>query len=83
MRRHIKFPNTPNWNNCYKEVRANHDNKGRLAYANYDPSLGEPPTDEQKELLQSYKPNMPTIIFSGSEKLHGENMPVCYSQGKI
>ena len=26
---------------------------------------------------------MPTLTFVGSEKLHGENMAVCYSQGEI
>ena len=83
VRRHISFGSTPNWRNCYAEVKAAQDSAGRLAYANYDPSLGIPPTDEQKELLQSYQPVMPTILFKGSEKLHGENMAVCYSQGEI
>jgi len=83
VRRHLKFPDTPNWGNFYKTILSRTDNKGRLAYANYNPDLGEPPTEEQKELLQSYKPDMPTLTFTGSEKLHGENMAVCYSQNEI
>jgi len=82
-RRHIGFGSTPNFQNLYKEVNRLTDNKGRLAYANYDPSLGEPPTEAQIELLQNYKVDMPTITFKGSEKLHGENMAVCYSQGEM
>ena len=83
VRRHIHFGSTPNWNNLYKEVKANRDSADRFAYAKYDPSLGEPPTEEQKVLLQEYTPDMPTITFIGSEKLHGENMAVCYSQGEL
>lgn len=83
VRRHLGFGSTPNWNNCYTEVKNNQDSAGRLAFANYDPSLGIPPTDEQKELLQAYQPVMPVITFKGSEKLHGENMAVCYSQGEL
>ena len=81
--RHLGFGSTPNWGNLYKEVKAHQDSAGRLAYAKYDPSLGIPPTDEQKELLQAYQPVMPVLTFKGSEKLHGENMAVCYSQGEI
>ena len=83
VRRHLKFPDTPNWHNFYKQISASLVTADRLAYANYDPSLGEPPTEAQKELLQSYKPNMPTLTFTGTEKLHGENMAVCYSKGEI
>ena len=71
VRRHIPYPDTPTFNNLYKEVLRNTDNTGRLVYANFDPSLDIPPTPEQIELLQSYKPVMPIIQFTGSEKLHG------------
>ena len=71
VRRHLNFGSTPSFQNLYKEINKLTDNKGRLAYANYDPSLGEPPTEEQVELLQNYKCVMPTITFTGSEKLHG------------
>jgi hypothetical protein len=83
VRRHLGFGSTPNFNNLYVEVLKNTDNKGRLLYANYDPSLGEPPTEEQVELLKTYTPTMPILTFTGSEKLHGENMAVCYSQGEL
>jgi len=82
VRRHIGFGSTPNFNNLFKEVSKLTDSSGRLKYANYDPSQGEP-TEEQKILLQEYKPEMPTITFEGSEKLHGENMAVCYSNGEL
>lgn len=83
VRRHLGFGSTPSFKNLYIEVLRNTDNKGRLLYANYDPSLGEPPTEEQVELLKTYKPTMPILTFTGSEKLHGENMAVCYSQGEL
>ncbi len=83
IRRHISYPDTPTFYNLYKEVLRNTDNNGRLIYANFDSSLGVPPTPEQIELLQSYQPTMPIIQFIGSEKLHGENMAVCFSQGEL
>lgn len=83
VRRHLGFGSTPNFPNLYKEVQRNTDNSGRLAHANYDPSLGISPTDAQIELLQNYQCEMPLITFRGSEKLHGENMAVCYSQGEV
>jgi hypothetical protein len=83
VRRHLGFGSTPNFQNLLKEVSRLTDNSGRLAYANYNPSLAVPPTEEQKELLQNYKPEMPVLTFIGSEKLHGENMAVCYSQGEL
>ena len=83
VRRHLGFGSTPSFKNLYIEVLRNTDNKGRLPYANFDPSLGEPPTEEQVELLKTYKPTMPILTFTGSEKLHGENMAVCYSQGEL
>jgi hypothetical protein len=83
VRRHLGFGSTPNFPNLLNEVSRLTDNSGRLAYANYDPSLAVPPTEEQKELLQNYKPKMPVLTFIGSKKLHGENMAVCYSQGEL
>ena len=83
IRRHIPYPDTPTFHNLYKEVQRNTDNKGRLTYANFDPSLGILPTLEQIELLQAYTPIMPIIQFIGSEKLHGENMAVCFSQDEV
>jgi len=83
VKRHLGFGDTPSFKNLYVEVLKNTDKTGRLKYANYDPSLGEPPTEEQTVLLQSYKPIMPTLTFIGSEKLHGENMAVCYSNGEL
>ena len=83
MKRHIHFGSTPNFDNLHQQVLAMSDKKGRLKFANYDPSLGKPPTDAQKELLQSYKPVLPIITFTGSEKLHGENMAVCYTRGEL
>ena len=82
-RRHLGFGSTPNFPNLYKEVARHTDNTGRLAYANYDPSLGVSPTDEQKELLQNYVTTMPILTFTGSEKLHGENMAVCFTEGEL
>ena len=82
-RRHLGFGSTPTFANLYKEVARHTDNAGRLAYAEYDPSLGEPPTEVQKELLANYKTDMPTLTFKGSEKLHGENMAVCFSNDEI
>ena len=81
--RHLGFGSTPTFANLYKEVARHTDNSGRLAYAKYDPSLGEPPTEAQKELLQNYKVEMPVLTFKGSEKLHGENMAVCYSNDEL
>jgi len=83
IKRHIKFPSTSRFEKLYDEVKMLAANKGRLIYANYDPSLGEPPTEEQIEKLQNYKPDMPTLTFCGSEKLHGENMAVCLSNGNL
>jgi len=83
VRRHLGFGSTLAFRNLYPQVARLTDNAGRLAYANYDPSLGEPPNEVQLELLQNYKCDMPTITFTGSEKLHGENMAVCYSQGEL
>lgn len=83
VRRHLGFGSTPSFQNLYKDVQKNTDTEGRLAYAKYDPSLGEPPTEEQIELLQNYEADMPTLTFKGCEKLHGENMAVCYSQGEM
>lgn len=81
--RHIKFPDTPRFPKLYAEVLKTTDNKGRLAYAGYDPELGIPPTEEQIEKLQNYKPELPTLTFIGSEKLHGENMAICFSCGEL
>jgi len=83
FKRHIGFGSTPNFSNFYKELQHHTDPEGRLAYANYDPSLGEPPTEEQKIKLNEYKPHMPTLTFIGSEKLHGENMAVCYTNQEL
>jgi len=83
IRRHLKYPDTPNWDNFYKQIQSTTNSANRLAYANYDPSLGEPPTEAQIELLQSYIPDMPTLTMIGSEKLHGENMAVCYSNKEL
>lgn len=83
VRRHLGFGSTPTLLNLVKDIQHNTDSIGRLIFANYDPSLGEPPTDEQKELLQSYKPQLPTLTFTGCEKLHGENMAVCYSNNEL
>jgi len=82
-RRHIGFGSTPRFSALYKTVKGNTDNKGRLAYAKYDPSLGVPPTEEQIVLLEEYQPLLPVLTFTGSEKLHGENMAVCYSRGEL
>jgi hypothetical protein len=82
-RRHIGFGSTPSFSNLYNDVKKLTDRNGRLAYANYDPTLGEPPTPAQIELLQNYKVDMPTLTFTGSEKLHGENMAVCLSNGEL
>jgi len=83
VRRHIKFPDTPRFNKLYESVAKMTNKNDRLTYADYDPSLGEPPTEEQKIKLQEYKPNLPTLTFVGSEKLHGENMAICYSEGEM
>ena len=83
VRRHIGFGSTPRFSQLYKEVQRLTDNTSRLAYAKYDPSLGEPPTEAQKLLLAEYNCKLPTLTFKGSEKLHGENMAVCYSQGEL
>lgn len=83
VRRHLGFGSTPNFKNLYTTVNSMTDRNERLAYANYDPSLGVSPTEAQLELLRSFKPNMPTLTFTGSEKLHGENMAVCFSQGEL
>ena len=82
-RRHIGFGSTPAFHNLYPTIVRATDNSGRLAYANYDPSLGEPPTEAQKELLESYKCELPVLTFQGSEKLHGENMAVAYTCGEL
>lgn len=80
---HHSFGSTPNFPNFYKEIKSLTDSSGRLAYAGYDPSLGEPPTEAQKELLQNYSPEMPTLTLTGSEKLHGENMAVAVTKDEI
>jgi len=83
IRRHIKFPDTPWFNKVYIEINKVTDNKARLVYANYDPSPGKPPTEEQIKKLQNYKTNLPILTFTGSEKLHGENCAVCLSNGEM
>jgi len=82
-RRHLHYGSIPNWPNFYKQVARMSDNQARYDYASYDPTLGEKPTEAQAKLLQEFKPDMPTIELFGSEKLHGENMAVCYSSGEI
>lgn len=83
VRRHIGFGSTPSFKNLYTAVRQMTDTPGRLKYADYNPSLGIPPTEEQKEKLQEYSPKIPTLTFAGSEKLHGENMAVCCSGDEV
>jgi len=83
VRRHLHYGSIPNWPNFYKQVSRMRDNQARYTYADYDPTLGEKPTEEQAILLKEFKPDMPTIELFGSEKLHGENMAVCYSRGEI
>ena len=83
VRRHIKFPDTPRFSKLYTEILRATDNKGRLAYAGYDPKLGVAPTEAQIEKLQNYKPELPVLTFVGSEKLHGENMAICFSNGEL
>lgn len=79
--RHIGFGETPRFDALRQTVKRNTDKNGRLAFAKFDPSLGIAPTEEQIALMQAYEPVLPTLTFIGSEKLHGENMAVCYSQG--
>lgn len=81
--RHLGFGSTDHFANLLKAVNRNTDNGGRLAFAGYDPALGVPPTPAQVELLQSYRPELPIIKFVGSEKLHGTNMAVCFSNGEL
>lgn len=83
VRRHLGFGSTPNFPNLHKQVEHLTDNAGRLAFANYDPTIGKPPTEVQQELLASYKCTMPIVTFIGSEKLHGENMAVCCSGEEV
>lgn len=83
IKRHIKFPDTPRFSKFYNEILFATDNEGRLKYANYDPQLGIEPTEEQSEKLKNYKPELPILKFIGSEKLHGENMAICYNQGEL
>jgi len=83
VRRHLGFGSTPRFSQLRKEVKGLTDNADRLAYAEYDPSLGVPPTDIQKAKLEEYVTPLPTLTFKGSEKLHGENMAVAYSNGEL
>ena len=82
LRKHVHYGSTPNLYNLVTTVKSNTDRNGRLLYASYDPTLGVPPTEEQKVLLSEYTPILPVITFTGSEKLHGENMAVCYFKGE-
>jgi len=82
-RKHIHFGSTPNLHNLLPTISKNTDRQGRLAYAGYDPSLNEPPTEAQLALLKEYTPTLPTLTFSVIEKLHGENMAVCYHNGEL
>ncbi len=87
VRRHLGFGSTPNFNNLYKQVQSlAADSEERFAYAGWHPDTGVPPTEEQKVLLSEFSGNttdLPTLTFTGSEKLHGENMAVAFSNTEI
>lgn len=69
VRRHLGFGSTPNWRNFYKQVEAN-------TIYELQCKLGR-----KVDIMDWVK--MPITTMTGSEKLHGENMAVCYSQGEI
>ncbi len=83
LRRHLHFGETKSFSNLYGEVLRNTDKHGRHAYAGYNPELGLPPTEEQIILLNEYQVTLPILTFTGTEKLHGENMAVCYTNGEL
>lgn len=72
VRRHLGFGSTPNFPNLYKHLmyRAVFAEAVRTGYT-------------KTALMLSPDPELPTLVFRGSEKLHGENMAVCYSQGEL
>lgn len=70
MIRHLHFGSTPNFPNLYKGIRNTvlWQESLRTGYC-------------LTALILMPDPVMPTLTFKGSEKLHGENMAVCYSNG--
>ena len=68
-RRHLHYGSTMNWGNLYKQVVSDSD------------YLFAKRNNRSVDIMDWV--NMPTLTFRGSEKLHGENMAVCYSDGEL
>lgn len=87
VRKHHKYPSTPNFSTLLKEVRGlASDSEERFKFAGWHPDSGVPPTEEQKKLLSEFIPDakeLPILTFTGNEKLHGENCAVAYSNGEL
>lgn len=81
--RHLHFGESPNLKNLYPTLKRLVDPQGRYEYAGWNPEMSTLPTEDQKQLLAEYQPVMPIITFQGSEKLHGENMAVAFSQDEL
>lgn len=78
--RHLHYGSIPNFLNLYKEV-------ARLARRKLTDaeitSIEEMTSEEKQVFFTNLNAEMPVIAFRGSEKLHGENMAVCYSNGEM
>lgn len=83
VRRHLGFGSTPNFSNLW-----NHIEKQTLweRYKTSEYFLEDGDKDHiahSYALLAKQPLQLPTLTFRGSEKLHGENMAVAYSQGEV
>ena len=74
---HYGFGATPRFSNLYKTIKST----TQYHYAMNNNINFEDPTIEQLEILENVQ--LPILTFTGSEKLHGENMAVCYLDGNI
>lgn len=87
MRKHRSFGSTPNFGTLRKEVQAlTCDSEAMFAHVGWNPNNNEvPPTPEQKQALADYQSNVitPVLLFTGSEKLHGENCAIAMSNGEL
>jgi len=79
--RHLGFGSTPNFPNLYKVIKRHFQS---LAITPEERAYIETLEGEQiEEFFANRRQILPTLTFTGSEKLHGENMAVCYCDGTM
>ena len=83
VRRHLHYGSTPNFPNFYKSIEQQALWKRYRNSKYYMEDASEEYFNNSYEALASEPLALPTIIFTGTEKLHGENMAVCFSQDEI